>query len=358
MTIREIAEWLGGEAVGSETLLAAPILRVAKIEEADPGCLTFLANPKYQRFIATTRASAVLVVRSFDAAGVERASPIAFIKVDDPYLAFLHVLKRLTPTVDPFPTAIDATALIAASVKIGKDVAIGPYVVIGEGAVVGDRTRIAAQCVIGPGVTLGSDCLLYPRVSIYQSCRVGGRVVLHSGCVIGSDGFGFAPRPDGSYEKIPQLGIVAIEDDVEIGANSTIDRATIGETRIEQGAKIDNLVQIGHNCVIGAHTVIAAQTGVSGSCKIGKHCMIGGQVGFAGHLEVADRTTIMAQSGIPKSITEPGKAYFGYPATEARLAQRMMAAVKMLPETMRDLQALRRAVSALEERIAGTTNKS
>ncbi len=349
MTVREIAAWLGGEAVGPDTVLTSHIVRVAKIEEAQAGDCSFLANPKYQKHLATTQATAVLVARSLDVTGVERTTPIAYIKVDDPYVSFLHLLKRLTPVVDPFPVAVDPTAHVASTARLGADVALGPGVHIGDGAVIGDRTRLAANVVVGPHAVIGNDCLLYPNVSVYHQCRIGDRVILHSGCVIGSDGFGFAPKQDGTYEKIPQLGIVAIEDDVEIGANTTIDRATMGETRIEQGAKLDNLVQIAHNCVVGAHTVIAAQTGVSGSTKIGAHCMIGGQVGIAGHLEIADRTIIMAQSGIPKSITEPGKAYFGYPAKEARHAQRLEAAIRMLPDTMRELQEARRAIEELKK---------
>jgi UDP-3-O-[3-hydroxymyristoyl] glucosamine N-acyltransferase len=348
MTVREIAAWLGGEALGPEALLAAEIDRVAKIEEAETGSLTFLSNPKYEKFLGLTRASAVLVGRATDPLALPRATPIAFIRVDDPYIGFLEVLKRLTPAVDPFPAGVDPRAVVASTARLGDGVALGPGVVIGAGAVIGSGTRIAAHAVVGPGAVIGDGCLLYPHVTVYHQCRIGHRVTLHAGCVIGSDGFGFAPKPDGTYEKIPQLGIVVIEDDVEIGANTTVDRATIGETRIEHGVKIDNLVQIAHNVVIGAHTVIAAQTGISGSVKIGRHCMIAGQVGIAGHLEIADRTTIMAQSGISKSITEPGKAYFGYPAREARFAMRIEAALKMLPETMRELQEVRRAVEELK----------
>ena len=349
MTVREIAEWLGGEASGPDVLLGAEIARVAKIEEAEAGSLTFLANPKYEKHLRTTRATAVLVARPFDPGSIARSEPLACILVDDPYVAFLRVLKRITPTVDPFPLGIDDRAVVSPSAKLGEGVAIGPFAVIGDGAVIGAGTRIAAHAVVGPAVAVGAGCSIYPNVTIYQQCRIGERVTLHAGCVIGADGFGFAPTAGGTYEKIPQLGIVTIEDDVEIGANTTVDRATIGETRIERGVKIDNLVQIAHNVVIGAHTVIAAQTGISGSTKIGKHCMIAGQVGIAGHLEIADRTTIMAQSGIPKSITEPGKAYFGYPAKEARHAQRLEAAIRMLPDTMRELQEVRRTVAGMQD---------
>jgi UDP-3-O-[3-hydroxymyristoyl] glucosamine N-acyltransferase len=199
--------------------------------------------------------------------------------------------------------------------------------------------------------TVGNGCLLYPNVTVYHQCIIGNSCILHSGAVIGSDGFGFAPQADGTYEKIPQMGIVVLDDDVEIGANTTIDRATMGETHICRGVKIDNLVQIAHNVVIGDHTVIAAQTGISGSTKIGKHCMLAGQVGIAGHIEIADRTVIMAQSGIHATITEPGKSFFGYPADDARKAQRAYIALKMLPEMIREFTALKKKVSDLEQQL-------
>jgi UDP-3-O-[3-hydroxymyristoyl] glucosamine N-acyltransferase len=351
MTVREIAIWLNGKAEGSEELLSADIHRVAKIEEATVGSLTFLANPKYQQYVSTTQATAVLVGTGFDTTAIQRASPIAYIRVDDPYATFLLVLKRLTPAVDPFPTSVHPSAMISPTATIGSGVALGEGVVVGDRAVIGNDTRIGARTVIGPGVVIGADCLLYPNVTVYHECRLGDRVILHAGCVIGSDGFGFAPKNDGTYEKIPQLGIVVIESDVEVGANTTIDRATIGETIICCGAKLDNLIQIAHNVVVGAHTVIAAQTGISGSTKIGAHCMIGGQVGIAGHLEIADRTVIMAQSGISKSVKEPGKTLFGYPAKEARHAQRLEAAIRMLPDTMRELQQARRDIEELKQQI-------
>ncbi len=349
MTIREIAEWLQGEPVGPAASLDTAIDRVAKIEEAAPGSLTFLANPKYQKFLGATQASAVLVSRTQD---LPAGASAVFLRVDDPYLAFLRVLRRLTPEIDPFTHGVHPTAVIAPTATIAPDASVGALAVVGDGAVVGARTKVGHGCVIGPAAVIGDDCRIYPRVTIYQGCRLGHRVVLHAGCVIGADGFGFAPTKDGSYEKIPQLGIVLIEDDVEIGANTTVDRATMGETRIGRGVKIDNLVQVAHNVVIGEHTVIAAQTGISGSTKIGKHCMIAGQVGLAGHIEIADRTILLAQSGIPKSITEPGKTYFGYPAKEARHAQRLEAAIRMLPETMRDLQHLQRIVEELQKKLS------
>jgi UDP-3-O-[3-hydroxymyristoyl] glucosamine N-acyltransferase len=353
MTIHEIAEWLGGEIVGVDIEGKPEIDRVAKIEEAVPGTLTFLANPKYEKYLSMTNATAVLVSRKLDLKKTEGRASLIYIRVDDPYIAFLHILKRLTPTLDPFTTGIHSTAVISSSAKLGKNASVGAYAVIGEHASVGSNTKIGEGCVIGMHVQIGTDCTLYPNVVVYHQCMLGNRIVLHSGAVIGSDGFGFAPQPDGTYEKIPQLGIVVIEDDVEIGANTTIDRAVMGETHIHRGVKIDNLVQIAHNVVIGEDTVIAAQTGISGSTKIGKQCKIAGQVGIAGHIEIADRTIIMAQSGIPNNIKESGRSFFGTPANEARKAQRSYIALKMLPDLLREFTALKKKVDDIEQRLFG-----
>ncbi|MGD0591015.1 MAG: UDP-3-O-(3-hydroxymyristoyl)glucosamine N-acyltransferase [Bacteroidota bacterium] len=351
MTIHEIAEWLGGEVVGNNIESAPDIERVAKIEEAESGSLTFLANPKYEKHLGTTHATAVLVSRKLDLKKIMCRASLIFICVDDPYVAFLSVLKHIAPTVELFVPGIHSTAIVPSNAIMGKNISIGSHAVIGEHAVIGDNTKIGAGCVIGNHVHIGSECILYPNVVVYHQCKIGNRVILHAGAVIGSDGFGFAPKADGTYEKIPQLGIVVIDDDVEIGANTTIDRATMGDTHIHCGAKIDNLVQIAHNVVIGEHTVIAAQTGISGSTKIGKYCMLAGQVGIAGHIEIADHTIIMAQSGIHRSIEEQGKSYFGYPADEARKAQRVYAAMKMLPDMLHDFTALQKKVTELERKL-------
>ncbi len=352
MTIREIAEWLGGEIADGIFESKPEIDRVAKIEEAGPGSLTFLANPKYEKYLGTTNATAVLVSKKLDLKKIEGRASLIFIRVDDPYVAFLHILKRLTPSIDPFKSGIHPTAVISSTAVMGDNISIGAYAVIGENAVIGKNTKIGEGCIIGMHVQIGEDCAIYPNVVVYHQCIIENRVILHSGTVIGSDGFGFAPKTDGTYEKIPQLGIVVIEDDVEIGANTTIDRAVMGDTRIKHGVKIDNLVQVAHNVVIGENTVIAAQTGISGSTKIGKHCMIGGQVGLSGHIEIADNTIIMAQSGIHDNIKEPGKSYFGYPADEARKAQRAYIAVKMLPDMLREFTALKKKVADLEQRLS------
>lgn len=348
MTVEEIASWLNGEIVGDRNI---EISRVARIEDAGAGDLTFLANPKYERHLATTRAAAVLVSNKQDIRAYADHGTVTFIKVDDPYVGFLRVLDRLTPKIDPFPEGVHPAAVVAKTAHVGKNVVIGAHAVIDEGAAVGDNTKISHGCVVGRDARVGSDCLLYPRVTVYHQCRIGDRVTIHSGTVVGSDGFGFAPKSDGTYEKIPQLGIVVIEDDVEIGSNCSIDRATVGETLIRRGVKIDNLVQIGHNCVVGENTVIAAQTGLAGSTKIGKHVMVGGQVGFAGHLEVADNSVIMAQSGVSKSLTKPGETYFGYPAKEIKKAHRIEAALRSLPELIRDVRELQQRVAQLFDQL-------
>jgi UDP-3-O-[3-hydroxymyristoyl] glucosamine N-acyltransferase len=348
MNVRDVASLVRGEIVGDEDI---EIARVAKIEEAAVGDLTFVANPKYEKFLGTTKASAVLVSAQFETSRYRRQPPITFIKVQDPYLAFLKVLKTITRIPDPLPTGVHATAVVDETAKLGSNVALGAHVVVGKNAVIGDNTRISHGSVIGDEVVIGQDCLLYPRVTVYHQCRIGSKVIIHSGAVVGSDGFGFAPQPDGTYEKIPQLGIVMVEDDVEIGANCTIDRATMGQTTIHRGVKLDNLVHIAHNVSVGDHTVIAAQTGISGSTKIGKNCMIAGQVGMVGHIEIADRTIIMAQSGVPKSIAEPGKTYFGYPAKEHGRALRIEAALRSLPELVQEVRELQKRVEALRDRI-------
>lgn len=343
MKLREIAEWLNGTIVGPADV---EIRMPAKIEEAAPGTISFLANPKYSRFVSSTRASAVLVAPSFDIASAGR-SDLSFVVVADPYVAFLHILKRLLPQPDPFYHGIHPSAVIAGSARIGEGVSIGPHCSVAEGAVIGARSVLGAGVSIGTGATLGADCVLYDRVTVYYGCRIGDRVVMHSGVVVGSDGFGFAPRADGSYEKIPQLGIVRIDDECEIGANTTIDRATLGETVLHRGVKLDNLVQIAHNVVVGEHTVIASQSGVSGSSKVGAYCRIAGQVGISGHVEVADHTTLLGQTGVSKSLTEPGKTWFGTPQREHVRAGRIEAVLRKLPELSSELDEIRKKLDTV-----------
>jgi len=345
MTLRDIARLLHAEVVGDDGL---EIRRVAKIEEAGEGDITFVANPKYARFLASTRASAVIVGKGL-VAPADAATVPALVRVADPYASFLFVLQAFNPPQPPLPPGIHPTAVIDPSAQLGRDVRVGAHVVMGARCKVGDGSMIAHNVVLGSDVEIGAGSLLYPSVAVREGCRIGARVIIQPGAIIGSDGFGFAPLPDGSYKKIPQLGIVVIEDDVEIGANCTIDRATMGETRIGKGTKLDNLIQVAHNVVIGEHTVIAAQTGISGSTKIGSHCMVGGQVGFTGHIEIADGTRIGAQSGVHRSVTEKNTTIFGYPAIPQRQALRMMGTLPQLPDLLASVRELKGEIEQLKK---------
>lgn len=347
MKLSDIAKLLHADLEGNGGI---DIRKVAKIEEAGEGDITFIANPKYSKFLGTTRASAVIVGRKLSIVD-EGAPHPALVCVDDPYASFLKVLVTFNPPDDPFPQGIHPTAIIPKSVNLGKEVRVGAYVVIGERCTIGDGTIIGHGTVVGDDVKIGSSSLLYANVTVRERCLIGSRVILHSGVVVGSDGFGFAPKPDGTYEKIPQLGIVAIEDDVEIGANTTIDRATMGETRIKRGVKLDNLIMVAHNVTIGENTVSAAQAGISGSTKIGRNTMIGGQVGITGHLEIADNTKLGAQSGIHHSIHQPGKTFFGSPAYPQREAFRIQGAVAQLPDLLNTIRDLRKQVEDLQKEI-------
>ncbi len=350
MKLSDIARFLHGEiAEGGEL----EIERLAKIEEAGDGDITFFANPKYARHLATTGATAILIARESNPAELKsRTSPLILVRVDDPYVSFLRLIDLFYPPAKPLGRGVHPSAVIGEGVTLGNDVGIGANVVLGAGCIIGAGATLHPGVVLGDGVTIGNYTTLYQNVSIREGCRIGERCILHPGAVIGSDGFGFAPLPDGTYEKIPQRGIVVIEDDVEIGATCAIDRATIGETRIKKGVKLDNLIHVAHNVIIGENTVIAAQTGISGSTKIGKNCIFAGQVGFTGHITIADRTMIGAQSGIPKSITEPGTSHFGYPAKEHRRAFRIEAVVKQLPELLEEIRKLRAEVDRLKSGVS------
>ena len=344
MKLRDIAQFLGATIDGNPEL---EILRVAKIEEAGEGAVTFLANPKYARYLAATRASAVIVGPTVTVeARPAELPPLALLRVADPYVGFVRVLARLHPPQPPLPPGIHPSAVIDPTASIGADARIGPHAVIGARCLVGDRTMIAQCAVLCDDVNVGPDCILYPNVSVREGCVIGARCIIQPGAVIGSDGFGFAPQPDGSFAKIPQMGIVVIEDDVEIGANTTVDRATLGETRIKKGAKLDNLIQVAHNVVIGENTVMAAQSGISGSTRIGKNVMVGGQVGFTGHIEVADGVKIGAQSGVHRSLTTVNGTYFGSPAYSHREAMRIYGTFPQLPELLATVRELVKRLSA------------
>jgi UDP-3-O-[3-hydroxymyristoyl] glucosamine N-acyltransferase len=314
----------------------------AKIEDAGPGQVSFVANEKYYRFLGEARAS-LLIVHT-DAPVGDGSDGRSFLKVKDPYTAFVFVLQRFAGKRRIAGPGVSASASIAPTASLGRNVSIGENAVIGERCIIGEDTVIGPNTVLMHDVKVGSNCILFPQVTCYDGTEMGDRVVVHSGTVIGADGFGFAPQKDGSYIKIPQMGTVLIEDDVEIGANTTIDRATMGKTVVCKGAKIDNLVQIAHNCRIGEDTVIASQAGISGSVRIGRQCLIGGQAGFAGHLEIADRISVAAKAGISKSFTEPGIAIRGVPAQPMRDQFRLEA-------QMRGLGAMKEKLDELESRL-------
>jgi UDP-3-O-[3-hydroxymyristoyl] glucosamine N-acyltransferase len=361
MKLSKIAVLVGGTVEGDPE---AEIERLAKIEDAGPGEVTFLANLKYSKHLVSTGATAILIGRDVQPAEIaRRKSPINLLRVDDPYASFAKLIDVFHPPATSLPVGIHPTAVVPTSASLGRSAAIGAHVVLGERCVVGDNTSIWHGCVLGDDAHVGAACILYPNVVVREQCVIGDRVIIQPGAVIGGDGFGFAPLPDGTYSKIPQRGRVIIEDDVEIGANTTIDRATIGETRIKKGTKLDNLIQVAHNCVVGENTMMAAQAGVSGSTKLGKGCMIGGQVGFAGHLQIADKTSVGAQSGVHRSVIEPGRTIFGSPALDHKERFRIEGALRRLPEllsTVRDLQnRLDELAQAFEKamRSAGETKK-
>jgi UDP-3-O-[3-hydroxymyristoyl] glucosamine N-acyltransferase len=346
MNVAEIASIIDAVVEGDGT---REITGVAKIEQAKSDEITFLANPKYEKFLGTTAAGAIIVSKKQNTT-ILRDRTITVLKVDDPYVSFVKVLSTLSPVPEPFAEGIHPTAVVDQSARVGKNVSIGAYAVIEESVSVGDGSRIGPHVVIGKGSRIGANCRFYANTTVYHGSIIGNNVVLHSGSVVGGDGFGFAPKKDGTYEKVPQLGIVRIEDDVEIGANTCIDRATLGETVIRRGVKLDNIIQIGHNCDIGEHTVIAALSGVAGSTRLGKNCMIAASVGIAGHLHIADRTVLLARSGVPKSITEPGQKWFGAPPREARRAFRIEAVINNLPELAQQVDELQRKLKNIEEK--------
>ncbi len=350
MRLSEVAAIVQGRLQGDP---GADIRGVARIEEAGEGQITFLANPKYRKHLATTRATAVLVSDSpdpGDTTGQARApgsGATAFIAVRDPYASFMALLDLFHPAPARPAPGVDPTASVSSSAKLGVGVSVGANAVVGDNCVVGDRTIVSHGAILGAFVTVGEDSHLMENVVVKSACRIGRRVTLHPGAVIGSDGFGWAPGSDGKYDKIPQRGIVVLEDDVDVGANTTIDRATIGETRICRGVKLDNLIQIGHNVRIGDDTVIVAQTGIAGSTRIGRQCVIAGQVGIVGHLTIGDRTTLGAQAGISKSLEGGGKVYSSSPALEHRRALRIEAALRQLPELLAEVRALREELDRL-----------
>ena len=314
---------------------------MAKIEEAGPGDLTFLANPKYASKLATTRASAVIMN------GEAIAAPCAVIRSQSPYLTFARAAQVLSPDQPP-AAGVHSLASVAADATVDPTATIGAFAVIGSGATIGARTIIHPHVVVGEGTAIGPDCILHGHVSIRERCTIGARVIIQNGAVVGSDGYGFAPRADGSHEKIPQTAPVVIEDDVEIGANTTIDRPAVGETRVKAGTKIDNLVQIGHGVVLGKNVLLAAQVGIAGSTVLGDSVQFGGQVGVGGHLTIGDRVKAVGQSGITNSV-DADEFVSGYPAIPNSEWKRSSVVFRKLPEMRRQLRALEERLRALEE---------
>lgn len=332
----QIAMMLQGTLEGNDVSVGT----LSKIEEGKEGSLSFLSNPKYQPFIYTTEASVVIVNEDFHA---EQPLPtsLSLIRVKDAYGAFAKLLEAYNQFLLPTP-GISEFSRIDPSATIGSNVHIGDWVSIGAGAVIGDGAIIQSGAVIGSRAKIGNATVLFPGVKVYHECVIGNACTIHANAVIGSDGFGFAPNADNQYSKIPQIGNVVIEDHVDIGANTTIDRATMGSTVIRKGVKLDNLIQIGHNVEIGENTVIAAQSGVAGSTKIGKNCMIGGQVGFAGHIQIADGTKIAAQSGIASSIKNAGMTVMGTPAMPIMDFNKSYIFFKKLPAIQNTVETLKK----------------
>ena len=339
MTLRELAQRLGCRLEGDGTI---EILRVAAIEAAGPGEVTFLANPKYAAALASTRASAVIARPDVP------PGPCAMLRSDDPYLAFARAVGLFAETSRP-PAGIHPMAAVAASARVGREIAVGPFVAIGEGARIGDRTVIYPNVTIGTGAIVGDDCVIHSNVSIRERVTLGNRVVLQNGVVVGGDGYGFVRRQDGTHEKIPQVAAVIIEDDVELGANTTVDRPAVGETRIKAGAKIDNLVQIAHGVTVGRNVLMAAQVGIAGSTDVGDDVMFGGQVGVGGHLTIGKGAVAVGQSGVTNSL-EPGASVAGYPAIDGKDWRKASVIFRRLPE-------LKRRIEELEARVAELTSR-
>ncbi|MBR4998061.1 MAG: UDP-3-O-(3-hydroxymyristoyl)glucosamine N-acyltransferase [Bacteroidaceae bacterium] len=342
-TAKQIAAYVGGEIIGDENVT---VCTFAKIEEGTKGALSFLANPKYASYIYDTQSSIVLVNNDFVP---ERPIQATLIKTANAYES-LAKLMALYESVKPKKTGISPMASVAATATIGENVYIGPFVSIGEKAIIGNNTIIEANTSVGDNATVGSDCILYNHVTIYHDCKVGNRCILHAGSVVGADGFGFAPGTNG-YEKIPQIGIAILEDDVEIGANTCIDRATMGATVIKRGVKLDNMVQVAHNVVIDEHTVMAAQCGVAGSTKIGSWCMVGGQAGISGHIKIGNQVKVGGHSGVTNNVQD-GKAVMGYPSFEHTQFARATVIFKKLPEMYREMDALKKEIESLKQQLA------
>jgi UDP-3-O-[3-hydroxymyristoyl] glucosamine N-acyltransferase len=340
-TAQIIAEYLKGDIEGNPD---EKVNNISRIEEGKKGTLAFLANPKYEKYLYTSEASIILVNRDLK---LEKAVNTTLIRVDDAYKAFAALLNLYTSSL-PQKEGIDPNCSISESAKIGDNCYIGDYAFLGDNVKVGNNVKIYPQVYLGDNVQVGDNTILYPGVKVYKECIIGNNCIIHSSTVIGSDGFGFASS-DGEYQKIPQIGNVVIEDDVEIGSNVSVDRATIGSTIIRKGVKLDNLIQIAHNVEVGENTGMAAQAGISGSTKIGANCIIAGQVGVVGHLTIADKVILGAQAGVSNSIKDEGAIVLGSPAFDIREARKSMAIYRQLPKLYARINELEKELKALRE---------
>ena len=342
ITVAQLAAMVHGTVDGDASVR---INNYSKIEEATEGCLTFLANVKYTHFIYTTKASAVLVRNDFQP---EKPISATLIRVEDPYKTLADLLNMVSAQA-PEKVGIEQPCFISEGVEVDEKAYVGAFAYIGKGVKLGKGVKIYPQVYVGDDVTIGDNVILYPGVKVYHGCKIGNRCIVHGGATIGADGFGFAPKEDGTYEKISQIGIVILEDDVEIGANTTIDRSTMGSTRVHKGVKIDNLVHLAHNVEVGENTAMAAQVGVSGSTHLGKNCVVGGQSGFVGHITIADGSKFGGQSGIMGSIKEENQEFMGTPIQPMRQNLVSNARFRHIDEMARKLDALEKELKALKD---------
>jgi UDP-3-O-[3-hydroxymyristoyl] glucosamine N-acyltransferase len=343
-TAQQIALLVSGTIEGNPD---TTVTSFGKIEEATAGQLSFLANPKYNDYLYTTKASLIIVSESLQ---LQKNITATLIRVKDAYTAFATLLTTYQNLKAQQKKGIETPSHIASTATLGTDVYIGAFAYVGEKVTIGNNTKIFPGAYIAENVSIGNNTTIHAGVKIYEDCVIGNDVIIHAGTVVGSDGFGFAPQPDGSYQKVPQIGNVIIEDQVEIGANTTIDRATMGSTIIKKGVKLDNLIQIAHNVEIGSQTVIAAQTGISGSTKLGQKIMIGGQAGIAGHLTIADGVKIAGGAGVTKNLEGEGKSYAGFPAEDAKQSLKTQVYTRQLPELEKRVKELEKLVSELVQK--------
>lgn len=341
-TAEQIANVIGGRVEGNKD---AKVHTFAKIEEGTEGAISFLSNPKYTHYLYNTKSSIVIVNEDLE---LEKDVDATLIRVKNAYESIAKLLQ-IYEASKPKKTGVAPQAYIAPSAKLGNNCYVGPFAYVGEGAEIGDGCQIYPHAVIGDNVKVGTNCIFYPNTTIYQGCKIGNNVTIHAGSVIGADGFGFAPGTDG-YDKIPQIGIVVIEDNVEIGANTCVDRSTMGATVIHKGVKLDNLVQVAHNVEIGENTVMSAQVGIAGSTKVGSWCMFGGQVGLAGHITIGDKTFLGAQSGVPGSL-KGGEELIGTPPMNPRAYFKSQAIFRRLPDMYKDLNDAKKKIEELNEKI-------